>query len=83
MSTIYFLIDIDECLSSPCEHICSNTLGSFQCSCNSGYQLDFNGRSCSGRQLYGIHNMHTIYVCMHTMADTEYNIEHLYSIVIY
>lgn len=47
-SIIMSLADIDECLSSPCEHICTNLVGSFQCSCNTGYQLDFNQRSCRG-----------------------------------
>ena len=45
------LLDINECDegSHNCEHICTNTAGSFECSCNSGYRLDGNGRNCSGR----------------------------------
>jgi len=46
------LIDIDECLSSPCEHMCTNTVGSFQCSCSGGYQLGSNGKSCRGKFIY-------------------------------
>ena len=34
-----------------CDHICSNSTGSLQCSCRSGYQLASNGRSCSGMQI--------------------------------
>jgi len=42
--------DIDECTtSSVCSHQCSNTMGSFTCSCPDGLFLDDNGRSCSGR----------------------------------
>ena len=42
------LIDIDECLSSPCNHTCTNTAGGFQCSCNDGYELDDDRRTCNG-----------------------------------
>ena len=40
--------DIDECSSSPCGHTCTNTVGSFVCSCNDGYVLDSDGLSCNG-----------------------------------
>ena len=42
--------DFDECAndSSLCDHNCTNTDGSFTCSCNNGYELDDNGRSCNG-----------------------------------
>ena len=38
-------IDINECNSANggCEHICTNTIGSFICSCDTSYQLDGNG----------------------------------------
>ncbi|WAR23702.1 MLP-like protein [Mya arenaria] len=41
--------DINECQTnvSVCEQDCVNTDGSFQCSCNSGYRLSGNRRSCS------------------------------------
>ena len=35
-------------LPSDCEQVCHNTPGSFICSCVSGYQLDSDGKSCSG-----------------------------------
>ena len=42
-----FIIDIDECENLfPCQQICTNTLGSYQCSCNSGYLVD--GNMCIG-----------------------------------
>ena len=32
----------------PCNQNCFNTIGSFTCSCNNGYVLDEDGRSCNG-----------------------------------
>ena len=45
-------IDINECETSNggCEQMCSNTIGSFACSCDVGYQLDRNGFNCNGKQ---------------------------------
>ncbi|KAJ7383305.1 hypothetical protein OS493_029271 [Desmophyllum pertusum] len=34
-------------LPSDCDQICSNTIGSYTCSCISGYQLALDGKSCS------------------------------------
>lgn len=42
-------LDIDECAESmPCDQVCQNRDGSFNCSCNDGYLLDTNGRTCNG-----------------------------------
>jgi hypothetical protein len=52
--TMYFIscayTDIDECTADTdgCGQVCTNTDGSFTCSCNSGYTLDSNGRTCNG-----------------------------------
>ena len=42
--------DIDECdiSNGGCEHNCTNTIGSFVCSCNNGYNLTENGLDCTG-----------------------------------
>ena len=42
--------DIDECdiNNGGCEHNCTNTIGSFVCSCNVGYNLTENGLNCTG-----------------------------------
>ena len=47
---IYSRSDIDECQEqSPCDAnaMCTNTLGSFTCVCNDGYQGD--GLTCTGQ----------------------------------
>ena len=42
--------DIDECtVGRPCDQICTNDIGSFQCSCNDGYKLQSDGVNCSGK----------------------------------
>ena len=44
--------DIDECSygTDSCSQICTNTVGSFICGCNSGYVLDSDGVTCNGMQ---------------------------------
>lgn len=32
----------------PCQQICNNTEGSFECACLDGYQLQEDGHGCSG-----------------------------------
>ena len=43
--------DINECLSDNggCHHNCHNSVGSYSCSCNNGYQLNSDGHTCEGR----------------------------------
>ena len=42
--------DVNECVegSHRCSQNCSNTDGSYECSCMDGYQLNSNGYSCNG-----------------------------------
>ncbi len=45
------LSDINECATSNggCTHTCVNSVGSYRCECNSGYQLDsIDRRTCVG-----------------------------------
>ena len=41
-------LDINECSAGThnCGQVCTNTAGSFTCSCNSGYTLEADGQSC-------------------------------------
>ena len=47
---MFILSDIDECLgaSHDCSHVatCTNTVGSYECYCNNGF--DGDGRVCTG-----------------------------------
>ena len=47
---VLFFKDIDECSngSSNCSDICKNNLGSFTCSCHTGYKLNDDLRTCQG-----------------------------------
>ena len=49
---LHISIDINECetANGGCQHSCTNTIGSFNCSCYTGYQLDENGLNCSGER---------------------------------
>ena len=52
MNFIVVLSDYDECgdNNGGCGQICNNTVGSFFCSCLSGYELDEDKTSCNGRE---------------------------------
>ena len=45
---MYFMLEIDHCLSNPCDTnaICSNTRNSFSCKCKAGFVG--NGIQCKG-----------------------------------
>ena len=46
-----FNIDVDECLEGTheCVQNCHNTIGSYACSCNIGFVIDVDERSCDGK----------------------------------
>jgi len=50
LCSLYSTLDIDECVEgiSGCSQVCSNTDGSFECSCTEGYSLGLNGKICEG-----------------------------------
>ena len=50
------LTDIDECALgiSGCNQICTNTIGSYVCSCYFGYQIYSHNKTCIGKQITSI-----------------------------
>lgn len=46
--------DVDECRVSNggCDHNCTNTVGSYHCTCNAGYQLQSDKHSCKGNNWF-------------------------------
>jgi len=46
--TANYFIDNDECATNNggCQHVCSNTVGSYQCSCHNGFILHENKHDC-------------------------------------
>ena len=47
----FFSIDVDKCgvINGGCEHLCTNTIESYRCTCRSGFVLNKNGKTCSGK----------------------------------
>ena len=44
------MVDINECVTQNggCEQNCQNTIGSYSCSCLTGYLIDSNDHNCTG-----------------------------------
>ena len=53
-SSILCSLDIDECSTNKgnCSQICTNTDGSYVCSCQSGYLLGADRKTCNGKSGY-------------------------------
>ena len=69
-NTCSITVDINECdtANGGCEHNCTNTIGSFICSCDTEYELDENGLNCSGKDLL---EMKDLCVLLHRVSCTE------------
>ena len=48
-------LDINECAlgTSGCTQLCSNTVGNYACSCNTGYTLATDNQTCNGEYKNG------------------------------
>ena len=47
------VLDTNECMENNggCEHSCTNEIGTFACSCDSGYELDSNMLNCTSEHI--------------------------------
>ena len=47
---IILIIDIDECVQemAGCDQNCTNTAGSYYCTCMDGYELESDSHTCTG-----------------------------------
>ena len=45
---LHTILDINECLSGDhtCDHVCTNSPGSFVCTCNDNYELGDDRKTC-------------------------------------
>ena len=48
LTVMLYMTDVDECeeRSSGCEHVCTNDIGNFTCSCYGGYELNSDNKTC-------------------------------------
>ena len=51
MRSFYVDVDDNECEENNggCSQTCNNTLGSYRCTCEEGYSLNFDGFTCTGK----------------------------------
>ena len=47
MSNKNLYLDVNECDNNPCDQLCTNTDGSYTCSCRAGFTKDANEK-CQG-----------------------------------
>ena len=51
-SSFYFLDEVDECRSNPCENgICEDQVNAFSCNCSDGW----DGLACDGKSPHTVH----------------------------
>ena len=79
----FFFSDNDECSlqTDNCVETCTNTVGSFYCECNMGYELNSDGATCDGEYyIKHTHNYiqrkkHNLYVQNHTYISNHLDID--------
>ena len=67
------IIDINECSTNNggCAQTCTNTVGSFQCTCRSGYTLASNSRGCNGESNNSMNELLPSVTCIGAFIKKE------------
>lgn len=70
---------MNECESDNggCDHICTNVLGSYSCSCFEGYIIEDDNRTCAGMQPTVMHMprntfMYVVRLCVNFFGHVRY-----------
>ena len=66
------MTDVDECSLNYCDQTCTNTIGSFVCECDIGFELGSDLLTCTGTYMY-------ICTCTHTYRHACINTHHTYT----
>ena len=65
--------DINECAlhrgKGDCDHMCTNSAGSFKCSCHAGYVLSIDGLTCQDIDECAVNNGGCNYKCINTAGN--------------
>ena len=50
---LFSCLDINECVlgTSVCNQLCNNTVGSYMCSCKTGFKLSADNQTCNGTNI--------------------------------
>ena len=69
INNIIMVLDTNECgnANGGCEHYCNNTVGSFTCSCNTGFELAEDNLNCTGKEL----QLTTVSLVWHVSTDVD------------
>ena len=71
--TLSVLTDIDECATGNggCYHNCENSVGSYSCSCRTGYTLGSDSRSCNGTYVHSflVNNLSNSHLAASTLPQ--------------
>ena len=70
---LYNSPDINECLTSNggCDQVCTNTSGSYYCTCNTGFELDADDHTCNGQLQQSLFGSLYIIIVDINECDTE------------
>ena len=71
----FLFADINECYNtpSPCADVCTNTIGSYLCSCSSSFEMVTEDGNCTGNNDI-ISSMHQYVVIINCVLQTSMNV---------